>query len=346
MTKTLLVTGGAGYIGSHVVVELVRAGYCPVIVDNFCNSSPRAIQRVEHLVGQAIPVVRADVRDSTAMLRVFKDAQDSGQPISGVIHLAGLKAVGESVTKPLTYYENNVYGTVKLLDAMDQAGVASIVFSSSATIYGAPEHLPYTEGHRVSPVNPYGHSKAICEQVLKDWSICGGGRRAVALRYFNPIGADHSGLIGEDPRGVPNNLFPYITQVAVGRRQYLTLHGNDYKTPDGTGVRDYIHVTDLAVGHVRAVEFTQNQQGFTAVNLGTGQGTSVLQLVEAFEKATGQQILCKIGPRRQGDIAGAWADVSLARELLGWKAQRTITEMCADGWRWQSMNPEGYGQEV
>lgn len=342
MAIPLLVTGGAGYIGSHVLVELVRAGYRPVVLDNFCNSTPAAIQRVECIVKQPISVVRGDVRDSSVVLQILNEATERGQPISGVIHLAGLKSVGESITKPLTYYENNVYGTVRLLEAMDQCGVSSIVFSSSATIYGSPEHLPYTESHRVAPVNPYGHSKAMCEQVLRDWSACEKGRRAVALRYFNPIGAHSSGLIGEDPQDTPNNLFPYITQVAVGRRKRLTIHGNDYETADGTGVRDYIHVTDLASGHVRAVRFTEKAAGFTAINLGTGRGTSVLELVEAFERASNRQIPYDLGPRRHGDIAAAWADVSLAQKLLGWQAKLTVQEMCTDGWRWQSRNPYGY----
>lgn len=342
MKQTLLVTGGAGYIGSHTLVELIAAGMEPVVFDNFSNSVPEALRRVERITGREIPVVRGDVRDGAALDAVFADCRAQGRPVACVLHFAALKAVGESVAFPLRYYENNVHGTAVLLEAMQRADVKRIVFSSSATVYGEPDALPYIESHRIAPTNPYGSSKAMVEQILRDVCAADPSFSAVTLRYFNPIGAHPSGLIGEDPQGDPNNLFPYITRVAVGRLAALNVFGDDYATPDGTGVRDYLHVVDLARGHVKAVEYAAGTAGFVAVNLGTGRGTSVLELTDAFVRVTGRSVARKIGPRRPGDIAAAWADPSLARSLLGWTAVHTIDEMCADGWRWQSGNPQGY----
>ncbi|MBO9330446.1 UDP-glucose 4-epimerase GalE [Achromobacter xylosoxidans] len=343
MNQKLLVTGGAGYIGSHTLLALLRGGFTPIVLDNFSNSSPEVLRRVEALAGVKLEVIQGDICDVALLDRIFDTQRDLGTPISSVVHFAALKAVGESVERPLHYYANNVGGTITLLEAMDRAEVRNMVFSSSATVYGEPVKLPYTEDHRIAPTNPYGWSKAVVEQVLKDWTHIGDGRCAIALRYFNPIGAHGSGTIGEAPNGIPNNLFPYITQVAVGKRERLMVFGDDYDTVDGTGVRDYLHVDDLAEGHVRAVEVALNGlQGFTAVNLGTGRGTSVLQLVYAFEQASGRSIPYEVMSRRAGDIASAWADPELAHRLLGWRAERTIEQMCADGWRWQSQNPKGY----
>lgn len=344
MNQKLLVTGGAGYIGSHTLLALVREGFTPIVLDNFSNSSPEVLRRIEALAGTAVEFVQGDIRDAALLDQIFAQQRNQGTPVSVVVHFAALKAVGESVEQPLSYYANNVGGTVDLLAAMDRAKVRNLVFSSSATVYGEPLALPYTEDHRIGPTNPYGWTKAMVEQVLKDWTHSGEGRAGIALRYFNPIGAHVSGHIGEAPAGIPNNLFPYITQVAVGKRDRLAVFGDDYDTVDGTGVRDYLHVEDLADGHVRAVEFALNGEGgFTAINLGTGRGTSVLQLVAAFEQASGRRIPYDIMPRRPGDIAAAWADPDLAYRLLGWRAVRTIEQMCADGWRWQSQNPLGYG---
>lgn len=344
MNDSLLVVGGAGYIGSHTLIELIRAGYRPVVVDNYSNSSPEVLQRVETLTGCAIERSDADVRDGAALDEIFSRCRMAGKPVSCVIHFAALKAVGESVQQPLAYYENNVGGTITLLQAMDRADVRQIIFSSSATVYGEPVALPYTETHRIAPTNPYGWTKAMVEQVLSDWASAGEGRSAVALRYFNPIGAHASGHIGEAPSGIPNNLFPYIAQVAVGKRERLHVFGNDYDTVDGTGVRDYLHVVDLAQGHVKAVEFAAREaSGFVAINLGTGTGTSVLQLISAFEQASGRSIPYDVVARRPGDVASAWADPSLAERLLGWRAELSIEDMCRDGWRWQSQNPDGYG---
>lgn len=343
MTHKLLITGGAGYIGSHALLALVRAGYKPIVLDNFSNSSPEVMRRVDALAGAPLEFVEGDIRDRARLASVFAQEQQRGTPISTVMHFAALKAVGESVSHPLAYYENNVGGTVTLLAAMDAAGVKNIVFSSSATVYGEAVSLPYTEAHRIAPTNPYGWTKAMVEQILRDWAHVGAGRTAIALRYFNPIGAHDSGRIGEAPNGIPNNLFPYITQVAIGQRERLRVYGGDYDTIDGTGVRDYLHVEDLVDGHVRAVKFALNSgDGFTAINLGTGKGTSVLQLLQAFEQASGRAIPYEIVARRAGDIASAWADPSLAEQLLGWRATRTIDRMCEDGWRWQLNNPSGY----
>lgn len=343
MTTTLLVTGGAGYIGSHTLLALVAEGYRPIVLDNYSNSSPEVMRRVEQLSGTAVEFVHGDIRDEALLDDLFAGQARRGSAVQCVVHFAALKAVGESVAKPLAYYDNNVGGTTALLAAMDRAAVRHLVFSSSATVYGEPLQLPYSEQHRIAPTNPYGWTKAMVEQILMDWAATGEQRRAIALRYFNPIGAHSSGQLGESPQGMPNNLFPFITQVAVGKREELMVFGDDYDTVDGTGVRDYLHVEDLADGHVRAVQFAGRAlEPFSAINLGTGRGTSVLQLVKAFEQASGKKIPCVVRPRRPGDIASAWADPSRAYELLGWKAKKSIDEMCADGWRWQSQNPDGY----
>lgn len=343
MKTSVLVTGGAGYIGSHTLVEFLAAGYHPIVLDNFCNSSPGVLRRVEALTGRSVTWREGDVRDASVLDALFSLAREQGAPVECVVHFAGLKAVGESVAKPLDYYDNNVYGSIVLLRAMERAQVRRIVFSSSATVYGEPRSLPYTEDHPLAPTNPYGRTKAMVEAMLADWCAADPGRTAVNLRYFNPIGAHASGQIGESPRGTPNNLFPYITQVAIGKREKLLVFGNDYPTPDGTGVRDYLHVSDLADGHVKAVEYARRARpGCFAFNLGTGRGTSVLELVKAFESTTGRTVPYEILGRRPGDVAQMWADPSAANELLGWRASRSIEDMCRDGWRWQSQNPDGY----
>lgn len=334
---TVLVTGGAGYIGSHTMVELLAAGHEVVCVDNLSNSSQEAVERVATIAGRKPAFHEVDVRDASALQQVVES-----YPIDAVIHFAALKAVGESVARPLAYYDNNVHGTLVLLAAMQRASVHRIVFSSSATVYGNPDKLPLTEDAPLRPFNPYGQSKAMVEQILRDWCTALPGASAVALRYFNPIGAHASGMIGEDPADVPNNLFPFITQVAVGKRERLNVWGKDWDTPDGTGVRDYLHVVDLARGHVRALEAIDTLAGFTPINLGTGNGTSVLQMVQAFEQANGVAIPYVIAPRRPGDIASCWADPGRAAQLLQWRAERTLAQMCADGWRWQRQNPNGY----
>ncbi|MBU4612721.1 UDP-glucose 4-epimerase GalE [Achromobacter sp. GG226] len=342
MAQTLLVTGGAGYIGTHTLVELVAAGWQPLVYDNFSNGSREALARVARIVGREIPCIEGDVRDGAALDAVFAQCASAGAPVTCVLHLAALKVVGESIEQPVRYYDNNVQGTLVLLAAMERARVRRFVFSSSANVYGEPEALPYTEGHRISPTNPYGRSKSMVETVLRDVATADPSFSAVVLRYFNPIGAHPSGLIGEDPRGVPDNIFPYITQVAVGQLAALSVFGDDYPTPDGTGIRDYLHIVDLARGHVKAVEYAMAHPGWLVTNLGTGRGTSVLELVAAFEKASGRPVPCRIAPRRAGDIGEAWADPSLAARTLGWTAQYDIDTMCADGWRWQSGNPDGY----
>ncbi len=338
--KTILVTGAAGYIGSHACVELLSAGYSVVALDNLCNSSPESLRRVEKITGRAIPFCQADVRDRLALNALLKT-----HPIDAVIHFAGLKSVGESVAQPLAYIENNVGGTVTLLQALDEAGVKRFLFSSSATVYGDPESVPITESARLSVTNPYGRSKLMAEQVLEDLAKSDPSWAIGALRYFNPVGAHSSGLIGEDPRGIPNNLMPFISQVAVGRRERLSVFGNDYPTPDGTGVRDYIHVVDLARGHLAALaELFRSRRGFT-LNLGTGQGYSVLQMVHAFEQASGRKVPYRITARRPGDIAVCYADPSNAWHALDWRAKKSLADMCADHWRWQSMNPQGFRGE-
>jgi len=333
----ILVTGGAGYIGSHVCVELLQAGHDVTIFDNFCNSNPESVARIERIAGKAPRLVRGDIRDRAALVDALKS---SGA--SAVIHFAGLKAVGESVQQPLSYYDNNVVGTLRLLEAMRECAVQQLVFSSSATVYGDPQRLPLTEDHPLSATNPYGRSKLMIEDMLRDLQVSDASWRIAILRYFNPVGAHASGLIGEDPRGVPNNLMPYVAQVAIGRRAQLQVWGNDYPTPDGTGVRDYIHVVDLAVGHLRALERLQKQEGGLTVNLGTGTGYSVLDMVRAFEEASGKPVPYQLAPRRAGDVASCYADPAAALAVLGWRAERDLVAMCQDAWRWQSSNPNGY----
>ncbi len=334
---TILVTGGAGYIGSHTLVQLIEHSFSPVIFDNFSNSSPESIRRVEQITGQTIPVIEGDIRSQNDLQRVFEAYE-----IESVIHFAGLKAVGESVAQPLRYYDNNVYGTLQLLEAMQKYDCKQIVFSSSATVYGDPATVPITEDFPLSATNPYGRSKLMIEEILRDLYVSDNTWKIILLRYFNPVGAHPSGLIGEDPDGIPNNLMPYITQTAVGQLACLSVFGNDYDTPDGTGIRDYIHVVDLAEGHIKALEKIDQIDEVLAVNLGTGQGYSVLEMVKAFEKASGKEVPYCIAPRRPGDIASCYADPTLAREVLGWEVQYGIEKMCEDAWRWQEHNPKGY----
>lgn len=333
---SILITGGAGYIGSHTCVELLLAGHEVVVFDSFSNSHPEALRRVEQVTGRKVSVIHGDIRDQSAIEAALRQYQ-----CQAVIHFAGLKAVGESVEKPLLYYDNNVVGTHRLLMAMQNCGVGTLVFSSSATVYGEPQRLPLTEDHPLSATNPYGRSKLIIEDMLRDLWRANPNWRIAILRYFNPVGAHESGLIGEDPQGIPNNLMPYVAQVAVGRREYLNVWGNDYPTPDGTGVRDYIHVVDLARGHLKALERLDSPQCF-AVNLGTGVGYSVLDVVKAFEVASGQTVPYRLSPRRPGDVVACYADPSLAAQLLGWKAGRDLATMCQDHWCWQKNNPKGF----
>jgi len=334
----VLVTGGAGYIGSHTVVELQHAGREVVVVDNLSNASEKALARVAQITGVPAKFYKADIRDRDALEEIF-----SKEDISCCIHFAGLKAVGESVAKPWEYYENNIGGTLTLVDVMRRHGVKNIIFSSSATVYGSPATVPITEEcPKGQCTNPYGWTKSMLEQILTDMHTADPAWNVVLLRYFNPIGAHPSGLMGEDPRGIPNNLMPYITQVAVGKLKELGVFGNDYDTPDGTGVRDYIHVVDLARGHVQALQRVEENAGLAVYNLGTGRGYSVLEVVKSFEDATGMKIPYAVKPRRPGDIAACYADPSKAERELGWKAIYGIREMCADAWRWQSQNPNGY----
>ncbi len=335
--STILVTGGAGYIGSHTVVELLNAGHQVLIVDNLCNSSIAVLERIRQLANPNFRFVQADVRDGAALERLFAE-----QPIDGVIHFAGLKAVGESVAQPLRYFDNNVGSTLALLQAMDRAGVRRIVFSSSATVYGDPQQVPITEGSRLQVTNPYGRTKLMCEDILRDLQVSDPRWQVAILRYFNPVGAHISGLIGEHPNGIPNNLMPFITQVAVGQREFLSIFGRDYPTPDGTGVRDYIHVVDLAQGHLAALHYLQTQQTSITVNLGTGRGVSVQELADTFARVTGVPVPYRFVDRRPGDVAACYADTTLAREALGWQAQLGVERMCQDAWRWQSQNPKGY----
>ena len=338
MVKRILVTGGAGFIGSHTLIELHKAGYEFVVVDNFVNSNPEALHRVGELIGAEVPFVKADIRDREALNKVFEQYS-----FDSCIHFAGLKAVGESVAKPLEYYENNMSGTFTLLDVMRQHGCKNIIFSSSATVYGDPAIIPITEecpkGHCT---NPYGQTKSMLEQVLMDVQKADPEWNVVLLRYFNPIGAHQSGRIGENPNGIPNNLMPYITQTAIGRRKELGVFGNDYDTHDGTGVRDYIHVVDLATAHVAALKAIEKKAGLAIYNIGTGHGYSVLDVVNAFEKANGVKVPYSIKPRRPGDIATCYCDPTKAEKELGWKAKYGIEDMCRDSWNWQSQNPEGY----
>jgi UDP-glucose 4-epimerase len=334
---TILVTGGAGYIGSHTCVELLGGGYDVVVVDNLVNSHRESLARVERIAGKPAAFYDADVRDDAALARIF-----DAHPITGVIHFAALKAVGESVAKPIEYYRNNIGGLLTVLDAMRTHDVKQFVFSSSATVYGVPERSPIDESFALSATNPYGQSKLIAEQMLRDVHIADPSWRIAVLRYFNPVGAHESGLIGEDPAGIPNNLMPYVAQVAIGKLKTLRVFGSDYPTPDGTGVRDYIHVVDLAQGHLKALDaLAAHGEGFV-VNLGTGRGYSVLEVVKAFEKASGRPVPYELVARRPGDIAECYANPATAEKLIGWKAQFGIERMCVDHWRWQEKNPRGF----
>lgn len=334
----VLVTGGMGYIGSHTCVQMIEAGLEPIILDNLCNSKEAVLERVEALAGAKPTFYHGDIRDREVLDQVFSE-----NDIRSVIHFAGLKAVGESVEKPLEYYDNNVHGTLMLVDAMKHAGVNSLVFSSSATVYGDPEEIPIKETTPTGQVtNPYGRSKYMVEECLRDIQVAVPQMSVTLLRYFNPVGAHPSGTMGEDPQGIPNNLMPFIAQVAVGRREYLSVFGNDYPTPDGTGIRDYIHVMDLADGHIAALRAVGEKAGLHIYNLGTGKGSSVLEMVDAFSQACGHDVAYKICPRRPGDIAECWADTAKARAELSWEAKFDVTAMAADTWRWQSENPNGY----
>lgn len=333
----LLITGGAGYIGSHTAVVLMQAGRRVVLLDNLCNSSERVLERLRRLCGDAFDFVQADVRDGAAL-----DAAFTRHRPDGVIHFAALKAVGESVAEPLRYFDNNIAGLVSLLQAMERADVRRLVFSSSATVYGDPQSVPIPETAPLSATNPYGRTKLVCEDLLRELRHCDPHWQVAILRYFNPVGAHESGLIGEAPSGTPNNLMPYLTQVAVGARPHLNIFGDDYPTPDGTGVRDYIHVMDLARGHLAALRAMERDQRSLTVNLGTGRGVSVRELVDTFARVTGRAVPHRIAPRRPGDVAACWADPSLARAMLGWQAEHDLARMCEDAWRWQAMNPAGY----
>ena len=336
----VLITGGAGYIGSHTALELLNEGYEVVVYDNLYNSSEESIKRVEELTGKQVTFYEGDVLDEKALEVMFE-----AEKIDAVIHCAALKAVGESVQKPLEYYHNNITGTLTLMGVMDRMGVKNIVFSSSATVYGSPEIIPITEEcPKGECTNPYGWTKSMMEQIMSDVQKAKSDWNVVLLRYFNPVGAHESGRIGEDPKGIPNNLMPYISQVAVGKLEKLGVFGDDYDTPDGTGVRDYIHVVDLAIGHVKAIDYILTNPGLDVINLGTGVGYSVLDMVKAFSKACGKEIPYEIKPRRAGDIAMCYADPKKAKEVLGWEAKRGLDEMCADTWRWQSQNPNGYAK--
>ena len=334
----VLLTGGAGYIGAHTAVELLERGHEVVLVDNYVNSSPKVVDRIEAITGHRVRAYRADVSDRAAMEEVVAE-----QEIDAVIHFAGLKAVGESVAKPLAYYRNNLDSTLTLLEAMESHGVGRLIFSSSATVYGTPERLPLTEEQGTGVcTNPYGWTKVMIEQILRDYTAAHPEFSAVLLRYFNPVGAHRSGLIGEAPNGVPNNLMPYITQTALGKRDHLSIFGNDYDTPDGTGVRDYIHVVDLARGHAAALGYCAEHCGVEVFNLGTGRGYSVLEMAETFARVNGVAVPYVFAPRRPGDVAACYADASKARRILGWEAVLTLEDMCRDSWNWQRRNPDGY----
>lgn len=336
----ILVTGGAGYIGSHTCVELLNAGYDVAVVDNLYNSSEKALERVEKITGRSVKFYQADLLDEAALNAIFDE-----EKIESVIHFAGLKAVGESVAKPLEYYQNNITGTINLCNAMRTHGVKNLIFSSSATVYGEQKVMPITEEMPKQPAtNPYGWTKWMIEEILKGVHTADPEWNIILLRYFNPIGAHKSGLIGEDPQGIPNNLVPYVAQVAVGIRPYVQVYGDDYDTPDGTGVRDYIHVLDLARGHLKALEKLEERPGVEVYNLGTGKGYSVFDVIHAYEKACGKELPYQVVGRRAGDIAFCYGDASKAERELGWKAQYSIEDMCADSWRWQSQNPNGYAE--
>ncbi|WP_152529120.1 UDP-glucose 4-epimerase GalE [Stutzerimonas azotifigens] len=338
MTETILITGGAGYIGSHTTLALLEAGYDVVVLDNLSNSSVESLERIAHICGRMPAFARGDIRDVALLDLLF-----ASYPISAVLHFAGLKAVGESVREPLAYYQNNVAGSLSLCQAMARAGVFRLVFSSSATVYGEPERMPIAEDFPTGqPTNPYGRSKLMFEEVLRDVAASDPRWSIALLRYFNPVGAHESGLIGEAPNGIPNNLLPYISQVAVGKLRQLTVFGNDYATPDGTGIRDYIHVVDLAEGHLKALQRITSDAGLHVWNLGTGTGYSVLQMIQAFEQASGRAVPYRVAPRRPGDIAQCWADPSKAAKELGWQAKRGLDAMMRDAWRWQLSNPDGY----
>ena len=333
----ILVTGGAGYIGSHTIIELLASGHSVVVVDNLSNSSAESLRRVEEITSQSVPFHEFDLRDRTRLAELFRS-----ETIDAAIHFAGLKAVGESVEKALLYYQNNLESTLTLLDVMQEFGVKKLVFSSSATVYGDPARLPITEDMPLSATNPYGQTKLMIEHILGDVAATKRGWQFTSLRYFNPVGAHPSGRIGEDPSGIPNNLLPFVSQVAVGKRDHLNVFGDNYDTPDGTGVRDYIHVVDLARAHVAALEHLGKLDEYKVYNVGTGRGTSVLELVKAFETASGREIPYQITPRRPGDIAACYADPGLAEAELGWRAELTIEDACRDAWNWQSNNPNGY----
>jgi UDP-glucose 4-epimerase len=337
----ILVTGGAGYIGSHTCVELLQAGYDIIVVDNLSNSNEESLRRVQEITGKELIFHQIDLLDQIALNALFEVNQ-----IEAVIHFAGLKAVGESVSMPLNYYKNNVSGTIALLEVMQRHQVQNLVFSSSATVYGDPDTVPIKENFPLSATNPYGRSKLMIEDILRDLHISDPGWNIALLRYFNPVGAHPSGRIGEDPQGIPNNLVPYIAQVAVGKLPELQVFGDDYPTPDGTGVRDYIHVVDLAIGHIKALDLLEEKPGLVTYNLGTGRGFSVLEVIKSFQQASGKPISYKVVRRRPGDIPASYADPSLAEEELDWKAVKGIAEMCADAWRWQSGNPDGYEERL
>lgn len=337
----VLVTGGAGYIGSHTCLELLEAGYQVTVLDNLCNSQEESLRRVMDLTGKALAFYKVDLLEREEVDRVFQECGD----IKAVIHFAGLKAVGESLEQPLNYYTNNLVGTLNLCHVMQKHGVKNIVFSSSATVYGDPATVPIQEHFPLSCTNPYGRTKLMTEEILSDLHVPDPEWNVILLRYFNPVGAHQSGRIGEDPNGIPNNLVPYISQVAVGKLKELSVYGNDYPTSDGTGVRDYIHVVDLALGHLKAIEKLAENPGVVIYNLGTGRGYSVLEMIQAFEKACGQKVRYKIVGRRAGDIATCYADPSFARQELGWEAFRGLEEMCEDTWRWQSQNPDGFTEK-
>ena len=337
---SILVTGGAGYIGSHTCVELLNEGYDVIAVDNFSNSKPEALRRVQMITGKEPAFYEADLLDRQAIEKIFDENH-----ITAVVHFAGLKAVGESVEKPLMYYHNNITGTVVLCDVMQRSGVKRIVFSSSATVYGIPETVPISEHFPTGTTNPYGRTKLMIEEILKDLQAADHDWSVALLRYFNPIGAHESGQMGEDPNGIPNNLMPFITQVAIGKREKLNVFGDDYNTPDGTGVRDYIHVVDLSKGHLKALGKIMDKTGVDAYNLGTGKGVSVLELVKSFEQVTGKRIPYSMAARRPGDIDACYANPDKAARELGWKAEKDLTDMCRDSWRWQQQNPNGYASE-